>query len=458
MLNLDTAVRAREGYIDSGIFTDDDIYRQEMGKIFQHTWLYVGHESSIPAPGSYILNYMGEDEVIVMRDRNSRIRVFLNRCTHRGNKVCLFDRGNQKSFTCSFHGWQFNSEGSLIGLPQSESYGDSLKREEWGLKEVPRVSSYGGLIFACWDAGVSSLDDYLGDIRWYLDRLLLKPFLGGIEVLPGRGKYLMPTNWKLMADNFMYDDYHVPTTHASYFRAVMAMRDKGGYVQFAGDIFECGFNVLVTSPAGAPHAACQVEFWNDPRPNSSAQNQHLSDRAMAERLGPEAVEWLEERERRTQEYMKEEKLQVHGSTNWTIFPNLSFVLATGAFRASPLIQWHPKGPMMLEGWQWFAVEKDAPDVVKRYAAKVLAADQAPAGMITIDDTENFDRMYKNVLSKGVKERPFHYAMPGIDLERFYEPFRKLGLDLDGLPGKITPVFSEGMGCDFYDYYRQLMKS
>lgn len=456
MVNLDTAIKAQEGYIDPGIFTDEEIYRQEMKKIFQHTWLYVGHESSIPNPGSYILNYMGEDEVIVLRDRNSRIRVFLNRCPHRGNKVCFFDRGMQKSFTCTFHGWQFNTEGQLIGVPQRESYANTLNVEAWGLKEVPMVGSYGGMIFASWDEEICSLDDYLGDIRWYLDRLLLKPFLGGIQVLPGRGRYLMPTNWKLMADNFMHDDYHVPITHASFFRAMQTVGKQGGDVWMGGNLFDRTVNVLVHSPAGVPHSAECVGFWNDPRPDSPAQVQRQSDRAIAQRLGPEAVEWLEERERRVQEFMKEEKCKIDSSANWTIFPNLSFVLGASAFRANPIIQWHPKGTMMLEGWQWTAVEKDAPDVVKRYAAKTLAADQAPAGMITIDDTEAFDRMYRNVLSKGVTERPFNYSMPGMDLQRFYEEFRKVGLDVDGLPGRVLPVFQEEMARAFYSYYLELM--
>lgn len=78
-------------------------------------------------------------------------------------------------------------------------------------------------------------------------------------------------------------------------------------------------------------------------------------------------------------------------------------------------------------------------------------------MITTDDTENFDRMYKNVISKGVEERPFNYAMPGIDLQRFYAEFREAGLDLEALPGTPLSVFTEEKALAFYQYYRDLMK-
>lgn len=456
MFNVNEAVKDREGYIDPSIFLDEDLYRQELDKIFRKTWLYVGHESSIPKPGSYILNYMGEDEVIVIRDRNSRLRVFLNRCPHRGNKLCLFDRGTQNGFTCSFHGWSFDTEGRLRGVADSEAYAGTLHPEKLGLKEVPRVSSYGGLIFASWDDEISSLDDYLGDIRWYLDRLLIKDFLGGIEVLPGRGKYLMPTNWKMMADNFMHDGTHVPITHTSFFQAVQEMMKTQGIGWFGGNLFDSALNVLTTSPTGVPHACGFFEFLGDTRPDSSAQVQPIFDRRMAERLGQEAVDWLDDRTKRLQSFAKEDKSMVLGSANWTIFPNLSFIMSPSAMRANGIIQWHPRGPKMLEGWQWTAVEKNAPDVVKRFAAGLLASDQAPAGMITIDDTENFDRMARNFGSSTAEERPFDYSMPGMDKQRFLEKFKQAGIDLEAVPGSLEPLFTEEMARAYYGYYRQLM--
>lgn len=456
MLDIQKSVKDREGYIDQRIFTDEDVYRFEMSKIFQKTWLYVGHESSIPSPGSYILNYMGESEVIAIRDQSSRLRVFLNQCPHRGNKLCLFDRGVQNGFTCAFHGWRFDTEGRLKGVMDSDSYVGTLKPEKLGLKEVPRVSSYGGLIFASWDDEISSLDNYLGDMRWYLDRLLLKAFLGGIEVLPGRGKYLMPTNWKLMADNFMHDEVHVPITHASFFRAAQSMQKSYGINWFGGDLFNSGLNVLTTSSEGVPHACGAFEFFDDTRAYSSAQVQPIADRKMAERLGPEAVEWLDDRTKRFKEFAKEEKAMVIGSANWTIFPTLSFILSPSALRANGIIQWHPRGVDRLEAWQWTAVEKDAPDVVKRFASSVLASDQAPAGMITIDDTENFDRISRNIGGNSMEERPFDYSMPGLDKEQFLTKFREAGIDIGALPGTLIPMFTEETARAYYGYYRELM--
>ncbi len=49
--------------------------------------------------------------MIVCRDKESRVRVLLNKCRHRGNKVCQFDMGNANIFHCSYHGWSYDTAG-----------------------------------------------------------------------------------------------------------------------------------------------------------------------------------------------------------------------------------------------------------------------------------------------------------------------------------------------------------
>ena len=83
------------------IYWDPMIYAREMDVVFRSAWLFVGHESMIPNPGDFVTNYMGDDPVIVVRDRSGAVGVYLNRCRHRGNKVCLYDSGSTKSFRCA---------------------------------------------------------------------------------------------------------------------------------------------------------------------------------------------------------------------------------------------------------------------------------------------------------------------------------------------------------------------
>ena len=75
------------GQISREIFVNDDIYAQEQERVFARSWLFIGHEIQIPNPGDFFASRMGEESVILCRDRAGPVHVFLNSCRHRGMKV-----------------------------------------------------------------------------------------------------------------------------------------------------------------------------------------------------------------------------------------------------------------------------------------------------------------------------------------------------------------------------------
>ena len=151
-----------KGTLDSRIFTDADIYQEELEKVFGLAWLMVSHESLIPNPNDFFLSYMGEDPVIVTRDSKGEVHVFLNMCRHRGNRVVRADDGNAKNFMCTYHGWTFSNEGKLVSVPGlQEAYYGELDVEHLSLVEA-RVDIYAGIIFACWADDAPTLEAYLG--------------------------------------------------------------------------------------------------------------------------------------------------------------------------------------------------------------------------------------------------------------------------------------------------------
>src|SRR5579863_5296257 len=81
------------GQISREIFVNEEIYAEEQERIFARAWLFVGHESQIPNPGDYFVSRMGEESVLLCRDRAGEVHVFLNSCRHRGMKVCRYDEG-----------------------------------------------------------------------------------------------------------------------------------------------------------------------------------------------------------------------------------------------------------------------------------------------------------------------------------------------------------------------------
>jgi phenylpropionate dioxygenase-like ring-hydroxylating dioxygenase large terminal subunit len=145
-------VDLKSAEISREIFVNEAIYAEEQEKIFARAWLLVGHESQIPNPGDFVAACMGEESVILCRDRAGEVHVFLNSCRHRGMKVCRYDEGNTAVFTCPYHGWSYGTDGRLIGVPYfREAYHSTLDRSQWGLVEVAQLARYKGSVWATWD-------------------------------------------------------------------------------------------------------------------------------------------------------------------------------------------------------------------------------------------------------------------------------------------------------------------
>jgi phenylpropionate dioxygenase-like ring-hydroxylating dioxygenase large terminal subunit len=180
--------------------TSPQIYEAELDRVFAHSWLYVGHESEIPEPGDYVRRPVGGRPVFMVRGAKSgQVHVFHNTCTHRGAVVCRKDRGNAKVFQCFYHAWSFDSEGSLVGVPGRDAYGDDLDMSALGLAKTARAESYRGFVFASFDPDVPDLTDYLAGAREYLD-LVVDEADGDLQIISGTQEYGMQANWKLLVE------------------------------------------------------------------------------------------------------------------------------------------------------------------------------------------------------------------------------------------------------------------
>src|ERR1700729_4299550 len=158
-LPIDQLIDPAHGIISREIFVSPEFHRAELEKLFTRAWLFIGHESQIPHPGDFFVSRMGEESVILCRDRERAIHVFLNTCRHRGMKVCRYDEGNTPLLTCPYHAWSYSLDGKLVGVPMSNPlYDGVLDRSQWGLIEVAQLANYKGAIFATWDPKAPSFE------------------------------------------------------------------------------------------------------------------------------------------------------------------------------------------------------------------------------------------------------------------------------------------------------------
>ena len=218
MGDLENGQLVTETKLHRRIYTDPTVFRTELERIWYRSWLLVGHESEVARPGDFKTTYMGRKPVILCRDDDGALRVFMNTCRHRGAMLCREKSGNKKVFQCLYHAWAYKLDGRLSSLPGIEGYGGGFRKEDHGLYQVPRLETYRGVVFANLDANARPLVEHLGGATRFLDLAL-----GDAETeVIGVHEYEYRGNWKLHLENTI-DGYHPRYLHRFVAHAGMSL-------------------------------------------------------------------------------------------------------------------------------------------------------------------------------------------------------------------------------------------
>ena len=197
------------------LYTDPEQYRLEQERIFKGpTWSYLCLATEIAEPGDWVATTVGEVAVIVARGPDGRINAFVNRCAHRGNLLCLTNKGRGREITCIYHGWSYDLEGRLTavafekGVRRQGGMPPEFRKEEHHLQRL-RVAELAGLVFGTFSDETPDLETYLGPlVTGGMRRVLNRP-----ATIIGRSTQILPNNWKLYAEN-VKDTYHASILHA----------------------------------------------------------------------------------------------------------------------------------------------------------------------------------------------------------------------------------------------------
>jgi phenylpropionate dioxygenase-like ring-hydroxylating dioxygenase large terminal subunit len=185
-------------------YTSADFFRQEVAKMWPNVWQFAAREEELPEPGDVVVYENAGRSYLVTRQPDGEVRAFHNVCLHRGRKLKL-ESGYAKDFKCPFHGFTWNTNGSLKDIPCRWDFGH-LKNDAMALPEA-RVGRWGGYIFVCEnDTGVS-LEEYLAPLPAQFERWKHEDCYTAIWV----GK-IVRANWKVVAEAFM-EAWHSVITH-----------------------------------------------------------------------------------------------------------------------------------------------------------------------------------------------------------------------------------------------------
>jgi glycine betaine catabolism A len=188
----------------------------ERDAIFKRTWLNVGRVELLPRNGSYFTKeiQVARTSIVVVRDKNGRVRAFHNICRHRGNKLVWNDypgeetNGTCRQFACKYHGWRYDLDGSLTFVQQESEFFD-LDKNDFGLIPV-HCDVWEGFIFVNLDEEPEqSLPEFLGPMILSIEGY---PFDKMTERWCYRSE--VKANWKLYMDAFQ-EFYHAPVLHAN---------------------------------------------------------------------------------------------------------------------------------------------------------------------------------------------------------------------------------------------------
>ncbi|MGF1608783.1 MAG: SRPBCC family protein [Kiloniellales bacterium] len=186
-----------------------ELLELEKALLFRRHWQLVGHASDLPEAGDYLCLDMVGERAVVVRGKDGQLRAFHNICRHRGSRVLVDGQGSCKAGTmvCPFHGWTYNLDGTLRGVPKPASL-PALDRQEHGLVPL-ELEIWNGFLFVRFEtSGLPSVAQLMApfedEVAGY--RLAeLQPY-SGIETDE------LPVNWKAVRD-VDNEGYHVPIAH-----------------------------------------------------------------------------------------------------------------------------------------------------------------------------------------------------------------------------------------------------
>ncbi len=201
------AARGPASSLPSAVYADPDRHRAELAAVAARPIAAV-QSSELAEPGSFVTVELCGVPVLVTRDSGGEVRAMHNVCAHRAATLEHRPSGATRVFSCRFHGWSYELDGSLRAVADASLF--STVPCTRGLRAVGCEERHG----IVWVTPAPGPEGPIGVRAWLGDHLddLFDSFGFAGMVSHRSHEFDVACNWKLLTDGFL-ELYHLKYLH-----------------------------------------------------------------------------------------------------------------------------------------------------------------------------------------------------------------------------------------------------
>lgn len=242
-------------------YTGREVFEEDLRRVFHSQWLFAGHSCEIKNPGDFFTFEVGEESLLILRDKSGEVRAHFNVCRHRGSRLTAEQCGHSRALVCPYHQWAYALDGSLTN---ARLMGDGFDEDRYGLRSAA-VREVAGLLFVC-----LSPDEDTPDFDHLFQAIgpQLRPHGLDRAKIACRHRYEVWANWKVLGENNR-ECYHCRVSHPEFCMSNYDLglpgdlRDDPGYDSLLASEYErwetLGLSPReVSFPGGYPHRVARL--------------------------------------------------------------------------------------------------------------------------------------------------------------------------------------------------------